>query len=70
MKELTIRSGLYFSWQDYKDAFQMICENPELFLQTITSHIKADPDEIQQMFIKLFESGTNDECKVLVEHED
>lgn len=70
LKELTIKSGLYFSWQDYKDAFKMICENKEMFLKTITSHIKADPDEIQKMFIKLFESGSNDECKVLVEHED
>ena len=39
----------------------------ELFLGTITSIIPAEPEEIQKMFVKLFESRSNDECKALIE---
>lgn len=66
-KELSIQSALYFNWKDYQDAFRMIYENQELFLGTITSIIPAEPEEIQKMFVKLFESGSNDECKALIE---
>ena len=66
-KELSIQAALYFSWKDYRDAFKMIYENQELFLGTITSIIPAEPEEIQKMFVKLFESRSNDECKALIE---
>lgn len=70
LKELGIRTGLYFSVQDYADAFQLICDNKDLFLQTITTTIPQDLAEVQKMFEKLFASGANDECKVLLEYED
>ncbi len=69
-KELALHTGLYFSWEDYQQAFKMIYENQELFGSTITSHIPADAEAIQNMYIKLYESGANDECKVLVEWDD
>ena len=41
-----------------------------MLLPTITSVIPADTDAIQKAFVKLFASGTNDECKIVIEHED
>lgn len=70
LKEISIRTGLYFTAQDFAEAFKMICENKDLFLKTITSRIPHDAEEVQNMFIKLFESGSNDECKVVIEYED
>ena len=70
LKELSIRTGLYFTWQDYKDAFSMICANKDLFLKTITSRIPPEPEAVQAMFVKLFDSGSNDECKVLLAYDD
>ena len=69
-KEISIRTGLYFSAADYKEAFKMICENKEMFMKTITSRIPHDAQAVQDMFVKLFESGSNDECKVVIEYED
>lgn len=68
LKEIAIRTGLYFTWQDYQDALKMICENKDLFLQTITSRIPHDAQAVQDMFVKLFESGSNNECKVVIEY--
>ena len=34
------------------------------------SVIPADPEDIQKAFVKLFASGTNDECKIVIEHKD
>lgn len=70
LKEISIRTGLYFTAADYGEAFHMICDNKELFLSTITSRIPHDAQAVQDMFIKLFESGSNDECKVVIEYED
>lgn len=70
LKELTIRTGLYFSVADFEQAFKMICENKDLFLKTITSRIPHDAEAVQNMFVKLFASGSNDECKVVIEYED
>lgn len=69
-KELSIKSGLYFSWADYKKAFEMVRDNQGMFLSTITSIIPDDAESIQAAFVKLFASGTNDECKIVIEHED
>ena len=70
LKEISIRTGLYFTAADYAEAFKMVCENKELFLETITSRIPHDVEAVQNMFIKLFNSGSNDECKVVLEYED
>lgn len=70
MKEASIRTGLYFSWADFRQAFEMVRDNPTVFLPTITSVIPDDAASIQKAFEKLFASGTNDECKILIEHED
>lgn len=67
-KEIVIRTGLYFSVADYRDAFGLICANADLFMTTITSRVPHDAQAVQDMFIKLFESGSNDECKVIVEY--
>ena len=69
MKEIAIRTGLYFTAADYREAFDMICKNKDLFLKTITSRIPHDAKAVQDMFVKLFESGSNDECKVVIEYE-
>lgn len=68
LKEASIKTGLYFSWADYKKAFALIRDNQKLFLSTITSKIPQDPAEIQKAYTKLFASGSNDECKILVEY--
>ncbi len=68
-KEIQMRTGLYFSKQDYEDAFHMVCKHKDMFLKTISNKIPQDPEVIQDMFIKLFESGSNNECKVLIEYE-
>lgn len=70
LKEGSIKTSLYFSWEDYKHAFELIKNNQEAFRSTITSVIPAKADEIQKAFEKLFTSGTNDECKIVIEHED
>ncbi len=70
LKEISIRTGLYFTAADYREAFELICANKELFLKTITSRIPHDAKAVQDMFVKLFESGSNDECKVVIEYED
>lgn len=70
LKEITFRTGLYFSWADYKQAFEMIKNNQEMFSSTITSVIPAEVEAIQSAFVKLFASGTNDECKIVIEHKD
>ncbi len=70
LKEATLKTGLYFSWADFKQAFEMVRDNQEMFLSTITSVIPAEPEAIQQAFVKLFDSGTNDECKIVIEHKD
>ena len=70
LKEITIRTGLYFTARDYSDAFCLICEHKDLFIRTITSRIPHDADAVQAMFVKLFESGANNECKVVVEYPD
>lgn len=70
LKEGSIKTSLYFSWEDYKHAFELIKNNQEAFRSTITSVIPAKADEIQKAFEKLFASGTNDECKIVIEHED
>ena len=70
MKELSIRTGLYFSAEDYAEAAQLVCKYPDTFLPTISSKIPQDPEVVEKMFIKLFESGSNNECKVLLEYED
>lgn len=69
LKEISIRTGLYFTEEDYTEAFHMICDHKEQFLTTITSHIPHDVKAVQDMFIKLFDSGKNDECKVVIEYE-
>lgn len=68
LKEAAIKTGLYFSWADYKKAFDLIKNNQKLFLSTITSKIPQDPAEIQKAYTKLFASGSNDECKILIEY--
>ena len=70
MKEAAIKTGLYFSWADYKHSFELIKANQELFLTTITSIIPDDAASIQKACEKLFLSGNNDECKIVIEHED
>lgn len=70
LKELSIHTGLYFTWEDYKEAVKMLCEHKDVFLPTITNKIPQDAKVVQDMFIKLFQSGNNDECKVLLEYED
>lgn len=70
MKEASIKTGLYFSWADYKQAFEMIRDNQDLFMSTITSVIPAEAEAVQAAFVKLFASGTNDECKIIIEHKD
>ena len=70
LKEIRIRTGLYFTARDYADAFGLVCEHKELFSKTITSRIPHDADAVQDMFVKLFESGANNECKVVVEYPD
>lgn len=70
MKEVSLKTGLYFSWADYKQAFEMIRDNQEMFRSTITSVIPAEPEAVQAAFVKLFASGTNDECKIVIEHKD
>ena len=70
LKEIQIRTGLYFTARDYADAFHMICEHRDIFLRTITGRIPHDADAVQRMFVKLFESGANNECKVVIEYPD
>lgn len=70
MKEATLKTGLYFTWADFKQAFEMVRDNQQMFMSTITSVIPAEADAIQKAFVKLFASGTNDECKIVIEHED
>lgn len=70
LKEIRLRTGLYFTARDYADAFCLVCEHKELFLKTITSRIPHDADAVQDMFVKLFESGANNECKVVIEYPD
>ncbi|MDO4378924.1 MAG: alcohol dehydrogenase catalytic domain-containing protein [Erysipelotrichia bacterium] len=70
LKELTLRTGLYFSWADYKQSFEMIKDHQDVFMSTITSVIPAEVDAVQAAFVKLFASGTNDECKIVIEHKD
>ena len=68
LKEMSIKTGLYFSWADFKQSFEMIRDNQELYRSTITSVIGDSAEEIQAAFVKLFASGTNDECKIVIEH--
>lgn len=70
LKEIAIKTGLYFSWADYKEAFNLIKDNQDTFMSTITSVISDDASDIQKAFEKLFASGTNDECKIVIEHKD
>ena len=70
LKEGSIRTGLYFSWEDYKHAFELIKNNQDVFMSTITSVIPADAEDVQKAFEKLFTSGSNDECKIVIEHKD
>ncbi len=70
LKEATLKTGLYFTWADFKEAFEMVRDNQEMFRPTITSVIPADAEAIQNAFVKLFASGTNDECKIVIEHQD
>ena len=70
LKELRIRTGLYFTARDYADAFCLVCEHQDLFLPTITARIPHDEQAVQDMFVKLFDSGTNNECKVVIEYPD
>lgn len=70
LKEGAIKTGLYFSWEDYKHAFDLIYKNQETFRSTITSVIPAKAEAVQEAFVKLFASGTNDECKIVIEHQD
>lgn len=39
-------------------------------MSTITSVIPADAEDVQKAFEKLFTSGSNDECKIVIEHKD
>ena len=59
LRELKLKTGLYFTWKEYKEAFEMIRDNHELFKKTITSIIPATADEVQKAFVKLFASGNN-----------
>lgn len=68
LKEITLKTGLYFSWADFKMAFEMIRDNQEMFRKTITSIVPANAENAQKAFTKLFASGTNDECKIQLEH--
>ena len=70
LKEVSIKTGLYFSWTDYKKAFELIRDNQKVFMSTITSVIPAEAESVQKAFVKLFASGTNDECKIVIEHQD
>ena len=70
LKEIHIRTGLYFTARDYADAFNLICDHKDMFLKTITARIPHDAQAVQDMFVKLFESGSNDECKVVIEYAD
>lgn len=70
LKEGSVRTGLYFSWEDYKHAFELIKNNQDVFMSTITSVIPADAEDVQKAFEKLFTSGSNDECKIVIEHKD
>ena len=53
-----------------KQAFEMIRDNQAMFRSTITSVIPADAEPVQAALTKLFASGTNDECKIVIEHKD
>lgn len=68
--EINILSGLYFTWTDFKQSFEMIRDNQALFDTTITKVIDQDAECIQAAFEKLFTSGTNDECKIVIEYKD
>ena len=70
LKEIRIRTGLYFTARDYADAFCLVCEHKDVFLRTVTSRIPHEPQVVQDMFVKLFESGSNNECKVVIEYPD
>lgn len=59
LRELKLKTGLYFTWKEYKEAFEMNRDNHELFKKTITSIIPATADEVQKAFVKLFASGNN-----------
>lgn len=65
-KEIDLRPSWFFTLHDYYDAVKMISENRDLFMATITNEIPCRADEVQEMFLKLFESGKNDEMKVVI----
>ena len=68
MKELQFETGLYFTWNEYKEAFGMIRDNKELFLSTVTAKNPATVEEVQKAFVTLFASGNNADCKIVMEH--
>lgn len=70
LKELSIRTGLYFSADDYTEAFHLICANKELFLKTITAVVPHEVQAVQDAFTKLFASGNNNECKIVIKYDD
>lgn len=69
-KEIILRSSMFFTYKDYSDAVDMIFSNCELFLSTITKYVPHTAQAVQAAFVSLFDSGANNECKVVVEYED
>ena len=67
-KEINLIPSWFFTLEEYDEAVKFIGENREEVERLITSRIPHNKDAVQQMFEKLFVSGKNDECKVIIDY--
>ena len=67
VKEINVYPGIFFTPKEFDEALVLMADDEEELLKTITSKIPLDADVMQAMFVKLFESGKNDDYKVLVD---
>ena len=69
VKEINVYPGILFTIKEFEDALAMINKGKKELQKTITSIIPLDVDSVQNMFVKMFDSGENDDYKVLIDPE-
>ena len=67
-REINLNPSWFFTLEEYDEAIKFIGENKDEVQKLITSRIPHSKDAVQQMFEKLFVSGRNDECKVIIDY--
>ena len=68
-KEINVYPGFFFTLKEFNEVVGMLAGSKDALMKTITSTVPLDAAKMQALFLKLFESGQNDDYKVLVDLE-